>query len=129
MWKESLNQIKPTPCKRRILAKKPHHSQVLSYPRILQQQSFLIGQRASDDPSAYPKVAAWKSEGDDSDCCSWDVLECDKDTGRSSCLYGSINFSSAFFRLLSSFLTLRSLNDTFRLDLLHIVGPALWKWH
>ena len=37
MWEESLNQIKPTPCKRRILAKKPHHSQVLSYPRILQQ--------------------------------------------------------------------------------------------
>uniref|UniRef100_F6HBE9 Uncharacterized protein n=1 Tax=Vitis vinifera TaxID=29760 RepID=F6HBE9_VITVI len=39
MWEESLNQIKPTPCKRRILAKKPHHSQVLSYPRILQQTS------------------------------------------------------------------------------------------
>ncbi|KAJ9685605.1 hypothetical protein PVL29_017589 [Vitis rotundifolia] len=73
MWEESLNQIKPTPCKRRILTKKPHHSQVLSYPRIL-QQSFLIGQHASDDPSAQLKVAAWKSEGDGSDCCSWDVL-------------------------------------------------------
>ena len=70
------------------------------------KQSFLIGQHASDDPSAYPNAAAWKSEGDGRYCCSWDVGECDKDTGHvislnlgSSCLYGSINFSSTFFRL------------------------------
>ena len=153
-----MNQIKPTPCKRLILAKKPHHSQVLSYPRILQQvirdyvsslylfvlmhslisllcfhlmvtnssssmqplcdnklssvllqfkQSFLIDQHASDDPSASPKVAAWKCECEGSDCCSWDVVECDRDTGHviglnlgSTCLYGSTNSSSALFHLV-----------------------------
>ena len=70
------------------------------------KQSFLIGQHASDDPSAYPNAAAWKSEGNGRYCWSWDVGECDKDTGHvislnlgSSCLYGSINFSSTFFRL------------------------------
>ena len=34
-------------------------------------QGFLTGQHASDDPSAYPKVAAWKCEGKGCDCCSW----------------------------------------------------------
>ncbi|KAJ9685597.1 hypothetical protein PVL29_017582 [Vitis rotundifolia] len=63
------------------------------------KQSFLIGQHASDEPSAYPKVSAWKCEGE----------ECDKDTGHviglnlcSSCLYGSINSSSALFHLVKS---------------------------
>ena len=31
------------------------------------KQSFLIDQHASDDPSAYRKVAAWKCEGEGSD--------------------------------------------------------------
>ncbi|KAJ9682390.1 hypothetical protein PVL29_018330 [Vitis rotundifolia] len=51
------------------------------------KQSFLIGQHAFDDASAYPKLQV-----------------CDKDTGHmiglnlgSSCLYGSINVSSVFF--------------------------------
>ncbi|KAL6330041.1 hypothetical protein AAG906_039958 [Vitis piasezkii] len=75
------------------------------------KQSFLIDERASDDPSAYPKVATWKShgegEGEESDCCSWDGVECDRETGHviglhlaSSCLYGSINSSSTLFSLV-----------------------------
>ncbi|RVW67862.1 hypothetical protein CK203_063360 [Vitis vinifera] len=74
------------------------------------KQSFLIDGHASDDPSAYPKVAMWKShregegEGKGSDCCSWDGVECDRETGHviglhlaSSCLYGSINSSNTLF--------------------------------
>ena len=75
------------------------------------KQSFLIDERASADPSAYPKVAMWKShgegEGEESDCCSWDGVECDRETGHviglhlaSSCLYGSINSSSTLFSLV-----------------------------
>ena len=75
------------------------------------KQSFLINEYASGDPSAYPKVATWKSyrEGEEegSDCCSWDGVECDRETGHviglhlaSSCLYGSINSSSTLFNLV-----------------------------
>ncbi|KAJ9678799.1 hypothetical protein PVL29_020865 [Vitis rotundifolia] len=75
------------------------------------KQSFLIDGHASDDPSAYPKVAMWKShgegEGEGSNCCSWDGVECDRETGHviglhlaSSCLYGSINSSSTLFSLV-----------------------------
>ncbi|KAL6321711.1 hypothetical protein AAG906_031221 [Vitis piasezkii] len=82
------------------------------------KQSFSIDGHASGDPSAYPKVAKWKShgegEGQGSDCCSWDGVECDRETGHviglhlaSSCLYGSINSSSTLFSLLSR---LRSLD-------------------
>ena len=73
------------------------------------KQSFLIDEHASSDPSAYPKVAMWKSQGEEgegSDCCSWDGVECDKETGNvislhlaSSCLYGSINSSNSLFNL------------------------------
>ncbi|KAJ9686888.1 hypothetical protein PVL29_015657 [Vitis rotundifolia] len=73
------------------------------------KQSFSIDEHASDDPSAYPKVAMWKShrEGEGSDCCSWDGVECDRETGHviglhlaSSCLSGSINSSSSLFSLV-----------------------------
>ena len=74
------------------------------------KQSFLIDEHASTDPSAYPKVAMWKSheeEGEGSDCCLWDGVECDKETGHviglhlaSSCLYGSINSSNSLFNLV-----------------------------
>ncbi|XP_034700975.1 receptor-like protein 43 [Vitis riparia] len=75
------------------------------------KQSFLIDEHASGDPSAYPKVAMWKSHGEGerqgSDCCSWDGVECDRKTGHviglhlaSSCLYGSINSSSTLFSLV-----------------------------
>ena len=51
----------------------------------------------------------WKShgEGEGSDCCSWDGVECDRETGHviglhlaSSCLYGSINSSNTLFSLV-----------------------------
>ncbi|WKA06541.1 hypothetical protein VitviT2T_024437 [Vitis vinifera] len=74
------------------------------------KQSFLIDGHASGDPSAYPKVAMWKSHGEGeegSDCCSWDGVECDRETGHviglhlaSSCLYGSINSNSTLFSLV-----------------------------
>ncbi|KAL6330434.1 hypothetical protein AAG906_040364 [Vitis piasezkii] len=76
------------------------------------KQTFVISQHASDDPFAYPKVATWKSE-EGSDCCSWDGVKCNKDTGHvigldlgSSCLSGSINSSSTLFLLVH----LQSLN-------------------
>ncbi|KAB1209231.1 Receptor-like protein 12 [Morella rubra] len=56
---------------------------------------FVINKSVSSYPFAYPKVASWKNN---SDCCSWDGVECSEDTGHvvsldlsSSCLYG--NFS------------------------------------
>ncbi|XP_059449462.1 receptor-like protein 7 [Corylus avellana] len=53
-------------------------------------------------------VASWTVEGGkSSDCCTWDGVECDEDTGHVigldlsfSCLYGSINSNSSLFRLV-----------------------------
>ncbi|XP_050387172.1 receptor-like protein 7 [Argentina anserina] len=73
------------------------------------KQSFIIDPSTSVDDASYPKVSSWKAtEGDqNSNCCSWDGVECDEDTGHvtgldlsSSCLYGSINASSSLFRLV-----------------------------
>ena len=70
------------------------------------KQSFLIDEHVSNNPSVYPKVAMWKShrEGEvGSDCCSWDGVECDRETGHvigfhlaRSCLSGSINSMGKF---------------------------------
>ncbi|PRQ31020.1 putative leucine-rich repeat-containing, plant-type, leucine-rich repeat domain, L [Rosa chinensis] len=72
--------------------------------------SFTIDKFASRDPSAYPKVASWgRLEGDPqrSNCCSWDGVECNDDSGHvigldlaSSCLNGSINSNSSLFKLV-----------------------------
>jgi Leucine-rich repeat (LRR) protein len=78
------------------------------------KESFIINNSASsDDPFAYPKVKSWTLEGESSDCCSWDGVSCDEDTGHvigldlsSSCLHGSINSNSSLFRLVH----LQSLN-------------------
>ncbi|XP_059449505.1 receptor-like protein 54 [Corylus avellana] len=71
------------------------------------KDSFIINMSASYDPSAYPKVASWTLEGGNSDCCSWDGVECNEEAGHviglhlnSSFLYGSINSSNGLFRLL-----------------------------
>jgi hypothetical protein len=72
------------------------------------KESFIINKSASsDDPFAYPKLKSWTLEGESSDCCSWDGVSCDEDTGHvigldlsSSCLYGSINSNSSLFRLV-----------------------------
>ncbi|KAL4633496.1 hypothetical protein ACB092_04G126600 [Castanea dentata] len=77
-----------------------------SFALLQFKESFIIDHSASSETSAYPKVSSWKLESDD--CCSWDGVGCDKDTGHvisldlsSSCLYGSINSSSSLFRLVN----------------------------
>ena len=71
------------------------------------KESFIIRGSASKFPFAYPKVASWKLDGIGSDCCLWDGVECDEDTGHvieldlnASCLYGSIDSNSSLFRLV-----------------------------
>ncbi|GLT58227.1 hypothetical protein SLA2020_311380 [Shorea laevis] len=69
------------------------------------KESFVIDKHASSDhPFAYPKVNLWESQG--MDCCSWEGIWCEQDTGHvvsldlnSSYLLGSINFNSSFFHL------------------------------
>ena len=78
------------------------------------KESFIINKSASsDDHFAYPRVESWTLEGESSNCCSWDGVSCDEDTGHvigldlsSGCLYGSINSNSSLFRLVH----LQSLN-------------------
>jgi Leucine-rich repeat (LRR) protein len=79
------------------------------------KESFIINKFASFYflPTCDQKVASWTVEGDKSDCCSWDGVECDEDTGHviglnlsNSCLFGSINSNSSLFRLVH----LQSLN-------------------
>ncbi|XVE78315.1 hypothetical protein DITRI_Ditri13aG0134800 [Diplodiscus trichospermus] len=72
------------------------------------KKSLLINESASAEPSAYPKVQQWKSDGKGNcDCCAWDGVECNNETGhvigldlRSSFLYGSIDSTSSLFHLL-----------------------------
>ncbi|KAJ6750413.1 hypothetical protein OIU85_000992 [Salix viminalis] len=77
------------------------------------KRSLVINESTSSDPSAYPKVASWKVDGESRDCCSWDGVECDRDSGHvigldlsSSFLYGSIDSNSTLFHLVQ----LRRLN-------------------
>lgn len=72
------------------------------------KESIVVNNCASYDPYSFPKVASWKLDGvSGGDCCSWDGIECDKDSGHvigldlsSSCLYGSINTNSSLFSLV-----------------------------
>ncbi|KAG2720804.1 hypothetical protein I3760_02G051500 [Carya illinoinensis] len=68
------------------------------------KEGFIINQSASKDASAYPKVLSWKPD-QIRDCCKWDGVECNKDTGHvialdlsSSCLKGFLNSNSSLFR-------------------------------
>ncbi|CAL2276924.1 unnamed protein product [Prunus armeniaca] len=104
--------------------------QVDEFSTLLQfKESFVISKSVSADHLAYPKVSFWTREGDGnrSNRCSWDGVECDEDFGhvvgldlRSSCLYGSINstLSSALFtcRGLTS-QTITSLSKLSTLDM------------
>ncbi|XP_024039383.1 receptor-like protein 12 [Citrus clementina] len=54
-----------------------------------------------------PTMASWKPEEGKVDCCSWDGVHCNKNTGHvikldlsHSCLFGSINSSSSLFKLV-----------------------------
>ncbi|KAH7518820.1 hypothetical protein FEM48_Zijuj09G0211500 [Ziziphus jujuba var. spinosa] len=69
------------------------------------KDSFVIDKFASYEPSAYPKTASW-AQGKNRDCCFWDGVKCDEETGHvialhlnSSCLHGSINSASTLFQL------------------------------
>ena len=71
------------------------------------KESFIIKGSDSSDPLACPKLSFWTLEGQNSDCCSWDGVICDEDTGHvieldlsSSCLFGSINSNNSLFRLV-----------------------------
>ncbi|KAJ8451215.1 hypothetical protein Cgig2_013987 [Carnegiea gigantea] len=57
----------------------------------------------------YPKVTSWgsSSDGRANNCCEWDGVECDKDTGHvvgldlsSSCLFGKFPTNTSLFRLV-----------------------------
>nr|XP_048328452.1 receptor-like protein 9DC3 [Ziziphus jujuba var. spinosa] len=69
------------------------------------KNSFNLDKFASTNHFAYPKVSSWRVE-ENRDCCSWDGVECNTDTGRvvaldltSSFLHGSINSTSSLFKL------------------------------
>ncbi|XP_075657645.1 receptor-like protein 7 [Castanea sativa] len=72
------------------------------------KQSFHWNLNSCFDPSDYPpKISSWKVEGVDTDCCSWDGVECNEETGHvigldlsSSCLYGSVLSNSSLFSLV-----------------------------
>ncbi|KAK9993263.1 hypothetical protein SO802_022966 [Lithocarpus litseifolius] len=72
------------------------------------KESFIINNSTCRFYDDYlPPVASWTLEGENSSCCSWDGVECDKKSGHvigldlsSSCLYGSINSSSSLFQLV-----------------------------
>ena len=72
------------------------------------KQSFHWNLNSCFDPSDYPpKISSWKVEGVDTDCCSWDGVECDEETGHVigldlsfSCLYGSMLSNSSLFSLV-----------------------------
>lgn len=70
------------------------------------KESFFIDKSAAC--AHYPKLSEWKSEGvNASNCCLWDGIQCDEETGHvigldvsSSCLSGSIDSNSTLFHLL-----------------------------
>ncbi|PSS16085.1 Receptor-like protein [Actinidia chinensis var. chinensis] len=72
------------------------------------KHSFSIDEFASArNPPGHSKFESWKLDGENSDCCTWDGVECDEDTGHviglnlsRSSLYGSINSSSSLFNLV-----------------------------
>ncbi|XP_060671848.1 receptor-like protein 7 [Ziziphus jujuba] len=71
---------------------------------LLFKESFFIDKSSC----VYSKLSEWKSEGvNASNCCSWDGIQCDEETGyvigldvSSSCLFGSINSSNGLFNLV-----------------------------
>lgn len=71
------------------------------------KESFFVVESECLIEGVYPKVLQWKSEGESSNCCLWDGILCDENTGHmisvdvsNSCLFGSINSNSTLFSLL-----------------------------
>ncbi|GAB4840621.1 hypothetical protein Ancab_039646 [Ancistrocladus abbreviatus] len=88
--------------------------------------SFSIFKLASSDPSAYPKTELWNPIGNGSNCCLWDGITCDEETGHvigldlsSSYLHGSINSNSTIFDLVH-LQTLNLANNDFGYSLIPI---------
>ncbi|GAB4846266.1 hypothetical protein Ancab_039802 [Ancistrocladus abbreviatus] len=88
------------------------------------KSSISINKSAFSHPSAYPKIASWKPTGKGSDCCMWDGVECDGESGHvtsldlsSSCLYGPIHANSTLFNLVH-LQTLNLANNNFRHSLI-----------
>ncbi|PON80737.1 LRR domain containing protein [Parasponia andersonii] len=87
---------------------------VFVYVHEFFKESFTIEKSASRDPFAYPKTAFWRLEGEKStDCCFWDGVECEEETGHvisldlsSSFLYGHVDSNNSLFNLVQ----LRRLN-------------------
>uniref|UniRef100_A0A7N2LHU9 Leucine-rich repeat-containing N-terminal plant-type domain-containing protein n=1 Tax=Quercus lobata TaxID=97700 RepID=A0A7N2LHU9_QUELO len=66
-------------------------------------KSFSLHQGVSGSPTSYPKTASWR---EDKHCCTWDGVECDKNTSHvvgldlsSSQLFGDILSNSTLFFL------------------------------
>ena len=72
-----------------------------SFALLQFKESLIINQSAS----AYSKISSWMAQS--SDCCTWDGIQCDENTGHvisldlsNSSLYGSINSGSSLFQLV-----------------------------
>ena len=72
-----------------------------SFALLQFKESLIINQSTS----AYSKNSSWMAQS--SDCCTWDGIQCDENTGHvigldlsNSSLYGSINSSSSLFQLV-----------------------------
>ncbi|XP_035550514.1 receptor-like protein 43 isoform X2 [Juglans regia] len=70
------------------------------------KDSFIIQNNSYCEYST-TEVASWKIDGNNTNCCAWDGVECNQDTGHVialnlwfSCLYGSITSNSSLFLLL-----------------------------
>lgn len=90
------------------LQQQPSCHDVESSALLQFKESFVIKASASGYFGSYPKVSSWKLvEGETFNCCSWDGVDCDEETGHvigldlsSSCLYGSISSNSSLFSLV-----------------------------
>ncbi|KAK4573609.1 hypothetical protein RGQ29_031527 [Quercus rubra] len=72
-----------------------------SFALLQFKESLIINQSTS----AYSKISSWMAQS--SDCCTWDGIQCDENTGHvisldlsNSSLYGSINSGSSLFQLV-----------------------------
>ncbi|XP_075647497.1 receptor like protein 22-like [Castanea sativa] len=72
-----------------------------SFALLQFKESLIINQSTS----AYSKISSWMAQS--SDCCTWDGIQCDENTGHvisldlsNSSLYGSIDSNSSLFQLV-----------------------------
>ncbi|KAI3441069.1 LRRNT_2 domain-containing protein, partial [Psidium guajava] len=93
----------------RVTLRKPkcredERSALLEFKRAFFRKSLCV----SDDELMALKLESWRAaEGEAGDCCAWDGVECDEETGRvvgldleNSCLHGPIGSNASLFRLV-----------------------------